>query len=74
MSNRLTPKPTRRIRRILEKQGFVETPRGKGSHMVFEKWVDNEPIRVVVPNSREIPVGTIMSIIKQSGLNREDFM
>jgi len=55
---------------ILTDHSFVFVSQ-KGSHQKFR---DASGHTVIVPASRrEIPVGTIISIMKQSGLNRELF-
>jgi predicted RNA binding protein YcfA (HicA-like mRNA interferase family) len=56
--------------RILTGHSFVFVSQ-KGSHQKFK---DASGHTVIVPAARrEIPVGTIISIIKQSGLSRELF-
>ena len=57
--------------RILAAHGFVETRR-RGSHVVMQK-VDAEGTRTVpVPAHGGLRVGTLMSIIRQSGLARSE--
>ena len=54
---------------VLLKNGFVRVGH-KGSHKKFKK----ERYTVIVPDPRkEIPMGTFFSILRQSGLKREDF-
>jgi predicted RNA binding protein YcfA (HicA-like mRNA interferase family) len=54
---------------ILTKQGFT-LKSTKGSHC---KYI-NEAKTVIVPHPKhEIPYGTFLSIIRQSGLSKEDF-
>ncbi|MFA5517972.1 MAG: type II toxin-antitoxin system HicA family toxin [Spirochaetota bacterium] len=60
---------SREIINILEKNGFIFRSQ-KGSHCKFIK----ESYIVIIPHPRkEIPMGTFMSIIRQSGLKKEDF-
>jgi predicted RNA binding protein YcfA (HicA-like mRNA interferase family) len=60
---------SRHIIKILNRHGFVEIDQ-TGSHKKLRK--DN--LTVIVPAAkREIPFGTFMSILRQSGLSRLDF-
>ncbi len=58
---------------ILRSQGF-ELVRQRGSHMVMQRRVGDTTITVPVPNHREIRVGTLQSIIRQSQLSKELFL
>ncbi len=54
---------------VLQKHGFVFVSQ-KGSHKKFR----NRSRTVIVPDPRkEIPRGTFSSILRQSGLSKEDF-
>jgi len=57
---------------ILEKYGFCEVRR-RGSHIVMQKKVDDSTITVPVPNHPEIRIGTLRSIIRQSGIPKTEF-
>ena len=57
---------------ILALHGFVEV-RQRGSHIVMQKKLDTTTITVPVPNHAEIRIGTLLSIIRQSGLPRAEF-
>ena len=57
---------------ILALHGFVEV-RQRGSHIVMQKKLDTATITVPVPNHAEIRIGTLLSIIRQSGLPRAEF-
>jgi len=60
--------------KLLQKEGFSVT-RQKGSHISLHKQLEDESIiLVVVPKKREIKKGTLLSIIKQSGMSREEFI
>lgn len=60
---------SREIIAVLRRHGFVETGQS-GSHKKFR----NGDATVIVPAAkREIPYGTFMSILRQSGLNKLDF-
>lgn len=56
--------------RILQKAGFY-LKRQEGSHLILRR---NEPFaQIVVPDHRELDRGTLRSIIRQAGMNMEDF-
>jgi hypothetical protein len=57
-------------------QGRVRAPdRGKGSHRAFFRVEASGRTRlVIVPQGKDIPRGTTMSILDQSGLSREAFI
>ena len=62
----------REVCSILNQQGFAEVRR-KGSHIVMQRRVEGTTITVPVPDHKEIRVGTLLSIIRQSRLPREIF-
>lgn len=57
------------IIRILQKNGFVFVSQ-KGSHKKFKK---ANRIVIIPDPKKEIPKGTFASILRQSGLDKEDF-
>jgi len=57
---------------ILARHGFAEVRR-RGSHIVMQKKVPQSTITVLVPDHDEIRIGTLQSIIWQSGLPRAEF-
>lgn len=57
---------------ILRAHGFEEV-RQRGSHIIMQKQVPGSTITVPVPDHKEIRIGTMMSIIRQSGLDRSLF-
>ncbi|MDA3905331.1 MAG: type II toxin-antitoxin system HicA family toxin [Bacteroidales bacterium] len=57
------------IIKILVKNGFVFVSQ-KGSHCKYTK---NKLIVIVPHPKKEIPVGTFSSIVRQSGLTKNDF-
>ncbi len=61
---------SRHIISILEKNGFYFVSQ-KGSHVKMrkEKWT-----AIIPANKRGIPFGTFRSILRQSGLNLDDFL
>jgi predicted RNA binding protein YcfA (HicA-like mRNA interferase family) len=62
----------REARRILEQHGFVEV-RQRGDHVVMQRKLETTTITVPVPDHRELRVGTLLSIIRQSQLPRALF-
>lgn len=73
---RLPSLSSTRIIHALRNAGFLEAPdRGKGSHRAFFKQDPNGNIRlVIVPYGRDIPRGTLLAILDQAGLTREEFL
>nr|WP_258003934.1 type II toxin-antitoxin system HicA family toxin [Fischerella thermalis] len=57
---------------ILEEHGFVKV-RQRGSHIVMQQQTEDSTITVPVPDHEEIRIGTLRSIIRQSGLPRTLF-
>jgi len=58
------------LERLLEAHGFV-LDRVKGSHPIYHH--PERGRRVVVPMHKEdLPTGTLLSILKQAGLDRDD--
>jgi predicted RNA binding protein YcfA (HicA-like mRNA interferase family) len=57
---------------ILAKHGFVEK-RQKGSHVVMQRVVGDSTVSVPVPLHPEVRTGTLLSIIRQSGVARTEF-
>ncbi len=61
--------------RVLKRTEFSYAPkRGKGSHMAFYKEKEGKRWLVIVPKRKEIPRGTLISIIDQAGLTRDEFL
>ncbi|MGC8903483.1 MAG: type II toxin-antitoxin system HicA family toxin [Fervidobacterium sp.] len=57
---------------ILAKHGF-QAVRQRGSHIVMQKRTESSTITVPVPNHKEIRIGTLKSIIRQSQLTSKEF-
>ena len=57
---------------ILALHGFTEV-RQRGSHVVMQKKFDATTITVPIPIHAEIRIGTLLSIIRQSGISRTEF-
>jgi predicted RNA binding protein YcfA (HicA-like mRNA interferase family) len=56
----------------LESQGFAAVRR-RGSHIVMQKRHDGSTVTVPVPDHPELRMGTLQSIIRQTGLPKELF-
>jgi predicted RNA binding protein YcfA (HicA-like mRNA interferase family) len=57
---------------VLGRHGFIEV-RQRGSHIVMQKKMAGSTITVPVPDHKELRMGTLKSIIRQSGLSRSLF-
>jgi predicted RNA binding protein YcfA (HicA-like mRNA interferase family) len=62
----------REVCRILQQHGFVEVHR-RGSHVVMQRRTDTGSVTVPVPDHGELAIGTLQSIIRQSGIPRAHF-
>lgn len=64
-------KPRELIKRF-ERIGYI-IDRQKGSHVILYNSINGK--RLAIPlHIKDIPKGTLLSIIKQSGLSREEFL
>lgn len=45
----------------------------KGSHIKLNKQTPTKTLTVIVPNHKEVALGTFMSILKQANTNRKEF-
>lgn len=74
--SRLPSLSSQKIIRALRKAGFVDAPlRGKGSHHAFVRRKPSGRYRlVIVPYGKDIPRGTLLAILEQAGLSREEFL
>ncbi len=61
----------REVCRILEKNGFLEIRR-KGSHIVMQRKTVDGTITIPIPDHKELRVGTLQAIIRQSLLSKTD--
>ena len=62
----------RAVCKLLAEAGFIEVRR-RGSHIVMQKAVGHSTVTVPVPDHAELRIGTLQSIIRQSGVARENF-
>ena len=74
MTPRLPSLSSRQIIDVLRRAGFEDAPRrGKGSHRALIKRGD-PPRLVIIPDRKDIPIGTLRAIIRQAGLTPEEFL
>ncbi|MCK5768217.1 MAG: type II toxin-antitoxin system HicA family toxin [Candidatus Atribacteria bacterium] len=67
---KLPPLTSQKIIKILEKKGFV-LDRSKGSHRAY--YDSENKIRVIIPYyKRDLPKDTLMVILKQAGISKEE--
>lgn len=59
--------------RILSLHGFMEVRR-RGSHIVMQKKIGASTITVPVPDHKELRIGTLQAIIRQSDLPKVMFI
>ena len=67
---------SKEVIKVLKKVGFDYAPRrGKGSHTALYK-VDKSgnKLLVIVPKRKDLPKGTILGIIQQANLSKEEFI
>ncbi|HZP80815.1 MAG TPA: type II toxin-antitoxin system HicA family toxin [Chthonomonadaceae bacterium] len=68
----LKPLPYRQVRRKLLAAGFQEVGQ-EGGHVKFARQTDEGTRTAIVPRHREITVGTIRSILRQAGIEPEEW-
>jgi len=63
------------IKRLLKNDFNYAQIRGKGSHVALIR-IDSEGRKflIIIPFRKSLKSGTLLSIIKQSGLSRENFV
>lgn len=59
--------------RALEKAGFIQI-RQRGSHVFMAKQTSDGRITTVVPMHKEIDIGTLLEIMRQAKLTRDEFL
>ena len=57
---------------ILQRHGFVAV-RQRGSHVVMQRREGETTITVPVPDHKELKTGTLLAIVRQSQIPREEF-
>ena len=68
----LKPLPFRIVRRKLLAADFLEVNQ-EGSHVKFASTTEAGTRTAIVPCHREIPVGTLRSILRQAGLTIDEW-
>ena len=63
----------REVVRALTKAGF-KPKRQRGSHLILTKETPEGKIGCVVPMHSELKIGTIIGILEQAKLSKEDFI
>ncbi len=62
----------REVCKIMSQHGF-EQVRQKGSHIIMQKKEGNTTTTVPVPDHDDLRIGTLLGIVRQSGLPRSLF-
>lgn len=63
----------RDVVKVLRKAGWTPA-RQKGSHVILVKQAMDAKSAVVVPDHMEVDKGTLVEIIRQAGLKRDEFL
>jgi predicted RNA binding protein YcfA (HicA-like mRNA interferase family) len=73
---RLPALSSREVIAALRRAGFEDAPRrGKGSHRALMRREPDSPVKlVVIPESRDLPRGTLHAILQQAGLTPEELV
>lgn len=61
------------VLKLLSKKGFFVV-RQRGSHISLHKKENNTTLLVVVPRRSEIKKGTLLSILRQAKITRDEFI
>jgi len=59
--------------RALKKAGFVEV-RHRGSHVSLQKITAEKNFKTVVPLHKELAKGTLLDILQQAGLSKDELI
>jgi predicted RNA binding protein YcfA (HicA-like mRNA interferase family) len=68
----LSPLLYREVKRRLEAAGFTQVGQ-KGSHVKFIRQSGEATRTAIVPRHREVAVGTPRSVMRQAGLDPDEF-
>ncbi len=63
----------KKVVKALSKIGFIAA-RQKGSHVIMKKQIDSGVKTTVVTLHKEVDRGTLLEIIRQAGLKKEEFL
>jgi len=58
---------------VLKKAGFIQI-RQKGSHVSLQKTTPEKTYKVIVPMHKELAKGTLLDVLRQSGLTKDDLI
>ena len=72
MNNRLPSLKGKEVIRALKKAGFIDR-RSTGKHLILRHPLTGRLIPIPIHGGKDIKRGTLFSIIKQAGLNIEEF-
>ncbi|MBA3806648.1 MAG: type II toxin-antitoxin system HicA family toxin [Acidobacteria bacterium] len=72
MSDKLPRVEGREVVRALERAGFV-VKRQKGSHIHLRRETDQRRVTVPVHSGKTLPLGTLRSILRDAGIEVEEF-
>ena len=59
------------LRKIIEKYGWIHH-RTSGSHFIYKKEGIKKIVSIPIHKNKELPIGTLKSILKDTGLTEED--
>ncbi len=68
----MKPLPFREVKPKQEAAGFIEAGQ-TGSHVKFARTTNTGTRTATVPKHRDVAAGTLRSILRQAGLNAEEF-
>lgn len=68
----MKPLPFREVRRKLEAAGFSVAGQ-TGSHIKFVKITASGTRTAIVPKHHQVAAGTLQSILRQAGINSDEF-
>ena len=76
MSGRLPSLSGAQVIAALRRAGFEDAPRrGKGSHRALvRRDPTGRPRLVIIPDRKDVPRGTLLSILEMAGLSRDEFL
>ncbi len=72
MSNKFPRVTCDELVRVLKKAGFIEK-RQKGSHLTLWRETDKRRVTVPIHARREVPIGTLRSILRDADISADDF-
>jgi len=73
-TKKLSPMSYRKVTKKLKKAGFVLRRQCKGSHEIWKYPTTRRTTSVPRHARKDIPAGTLKAIIKQTGLDVEEFL